>query len=160
MVIRPQSDLVYLSRYTLFISNALKSKTGGSLLSSVTVNLTTSIDPADKFPRVSDDSLLTIVQEKTFRYFWEFGHPVSGMARTQLIGRPGDFRRNRIWHHVHPGSVERKFISRAEGLDRMLTITDFLLIRRSGSTAPGRTGSAALPASQSSSAPTITGAIW
>ncbi len=128
MVIRPQSDLVYLSRYTLFISNALKSKTGGSLLSSVTVNLTTSIDPADKFPRVSDDSLLTIVQEKTFRYFWEFGHPVSGMARERnssgdLVTSGGTgFGIMSI-----PVAVERKFISRAEGLDRMLTITDFLL---------------------------------
>jgi hypothetical protein len=30
---------------------------------------------------MSDDELLTSVQEATFRYFWDFGHPVSGLAR-------------------------------------------------------------------------------
>ena len=29
----------------------------------------------------TDDELLTSVQEATFRYFWDFGHPVSGLAR-------------------------------------------------------------------------------
>jgi len=30
---------------------------------------------------LSDDELLDLVQKQTFRYFWDFGHPVSGMAR-------------------------------------------------------------------------------
>ena len=30
---------------------------------------------------LSDDELLTLVQKQTFRYFWDFAHPVSGMAR-------------------------------------------------------------------------------
>lgn len=30
---------------------------------------------------LSDESLLDLVQRQTLRYFWEFGHPVSGMAR-------------------------------------------------------------------------------
>lgn len=30
---------------------------------------------------LSDDQLLDIVQKQTFRYFWDFAHPVSGMAR-------------------------------------------------------------------------------
>jgi len=30
---------------------------------------------------LSDTALLTLVQKQTFRYFWEFSHPVSGMAR-------------------------------------------------------------------------------
>ena len=30
---------------------------------------------------LSDDQLLDIVQKQTFRYFWNFAHPVSGMAR-------------------------------------------------------------------------------
>ena len=28
-----------------------------------------------------DDRLLDLVQRQTLNYFWEFGHPVSGMAR-------------------------------------------------------------------------------
>ncbi len=30
---------------------------------------------------LSDSSLLTLVQKQTFRYFWDFAHPTSGMAR-------------------------------------------------------------------------------
>ncbi len=30
---------------------------------------------------LSDSALLDVVQKQTFKYFWEFGHPVSGMAR-------------------------------------------------------------------------------
>ena len=30
---------------------------------------------------MTDDELLTMVQEYTFRYFWDFAHPVSGLAR-------------------------------------------------------------------------------
>ena len=30
---------------------------------------------------LSDDALLERVQRQTFRYFWEFAHPVSGLAR-------------------------------------------------------------------------------
>ncbi|MEJ2433520.1 MAG: glucoamylase family protein [Pseudolabrys sp.] len=31
--------------------------------------------------RLCDDALLDLVQQQTLAYFWEFGHPVSGMAR-------------------------------------------------------------------------------
>jgi len=31
--------------------------------------------------RLSDAELLDAVQRRTFRYFWDFGHPVSGLAR-------------------------------------------------------------------------------
>lgn len=30
---------------------------------------------------LTDDQLLELVQKQTFRYFWEFAHPVSGLAR-------------------------------------------------------------------------------
>ena len=30
---------------------------------------------------LSDDELLEEVQRQTFRYFWDFAHPVSGLAR-------------------------------------------------------------------------------
>jgi hypothetical protein len=37
---------------------------------------------ATKRPReLSDSALLDLVQKQTFRYFWDFAHPVSGMAR-------------------------------------------------------------------------------
>jgi hypothetical protein len=31
--------------------------------------------------KLSDASLLDLVQRQTFRYFWDFAHPVSGLAR-------------------------------------------------------------------------------
>jgi hypothetical protein len=31
--------------------------------------------------RIADTALLTLVQKQTFQYFWDFAHPVSGMAR-------------------------------------------------------------------------------
>src|SRR4051794_31077807 len=30
---------------------------------------------------LTDDQLLDLVQKQTFRYFWDFAHPISGMAR-------------------------------------------------------------------------------
>lgn len=30
---------------------------------------------------LTDDELLTKVQSQTFRYFWDFAHPVSGLSR-------------------------------------------------------------------------------
>ena len=30
---------------------------------------------------LSDSALLDLVQKQTFKYFWDFAHPVSGMAR-------------------------------------------------------------------------------
>lgn len=47
---------------------------------------TTIVDP-DRIParevisNLSDEQLLDEVQRQTFRYFWDFAHPVSGMAR-------------------------------------------------------------------------------
>ncbi|MFT3949361.1 MAG: glucoamylase family protein [Agriterribacter sp.] len=38
-------------------------------------------DAAKRPKNLSDSALLDVVQKQTFRYFWDFGHPVSGMAR-------------------------------------------------------------------------------
>jgi exo beta-1,2-glucooligosaccharide sophorohydrolase (non-reducing end) len=77
---------------------------------------------------MTDDELLTMVQEASFRYYWDGAHPVSGMARENL---PGD---DRIIATGASGfgimalivGVDRQFITRQQGLDRLLTITHFL----------------------------------
>lgn len=46
-----------------------------------TSNQASVFNPADRPQNLSDTALLELVQKQTFRYFWEFGHPVSGMAR-------------------------------------------------------------------------------
>ncbi len=77
---------------------------------------------------MTDDGLLTMVQEGCFRYYWEAGHPVAGMAIEIL---PGDE------NLVALGSsgfgimalvvgVDRGFITREQGVERMLKITRFL----------------------------------
>ncbi len=38
-------------------------------------------DPLQRPKNLSDSALLDLVQRQTFRYFWNFAHPVSGLAR-------------------------------------------------------------------------------
>jgi hypothetical protein len=38
-------------------------------------------DPLSRPKNLSDSALLDLVQKQTFRYFWDFAHPVSGMSR-------------------------------------------------------------------------------
>jgi len=89
--------------------------------------LLTGVDSIPKFPVISDEELLTLVQQQTFKYFWDFGHSVSGMARERSSS--GDV--------VTTGgtgfgimamivAVERGFISRTQALERIQTIVTFL----------------------------------
>ena len=84
---------------------------------------------------LSDEALLDEVQRQTFNYFWDFAHPVSGMA---LERSDKDAYGTEGWEIVTSGGsgfgimamivgVERNFISRAEAVERLHTITDFLL---------------------------------
>lgn len=127
VVIQPSGTLSFLSKYVISVSTALKSAAGASLRTAVSTNFITKIDSADKFSRISDDALLDLVQKQTFKYFWDFGHPVSGMAR----------ERNTSGETVTTGgtgfgvmsiiaAVNRNFITRAQGLQRINTIVDFL----------------------------------
>ncbi|CAG4990095.1 hypothetical protein DYBT9275_00451 [Dyadobacter sp. CECT 9275] len=38
-------------------------------------------NPAARPKNLSDTALLELVQRQTFRYFWDFGHPISGLSR-------------------------------------------------------------------------------
>jgi len=77
---------------------------------------------------MSDDELLTMLQEACFRYYWEGAHPVSG---TSLENIPGD---DRIVATGASGfgimalivGVDRGFISREQGLERLTKIIGFL----------------------------------
>jgi hypothetical protein len=41
----------------------------------------TSFKASDRPRNLSDSALLDLVQKQTFRYFWEFAHPISGLSR-------------------------------------------------------------------------------
>lgn len=126
IVISPTA-LQAITKYTLAVSTELRSKANAQLQSAVEVQLTTAIDPADKFPVISDDALLDLVQKQTFKYFWEFGHPTSGLAR----------ERNTSGDVVTTGgsgfgimaivvAADRQFIAKADALARMQKIVGFL----------------------------------
>lgn len=127
IVIQPTLSLNGITLYMIDVSTSLKSVAGGTLLSAVNVKMTTAIDSTDKFSQITDPELLTLVQKQTFKYFWDFGHPTSGMAR----------ERNTSSDVVTAGGtgfgvmsilvgIERGFISRTEGLNRIVKITSFL----------------------------------
>ncbi len=127
ILIIPSSPLQGLAKYTLDITTDLTSKNKGKLQSAITVNLTTKIDSSRKFTAISDDALLTLVQQQTFKYFWDFGHPVSGLARERntsgdvVTSGGSGFGIMSIITGVH-----RNFITRAQGLARMQTMVSFL----------------------------------
>ena len=90
------------------------------------------IKPVGIIKNLSDKALLDVVQRQTFRYFWDFGHPVSGLARE---------RSNKSYNYgpevVTIGgsgfgimgivvATERKWITREQADDRMLKIVRFL----------------------------------
>ncbi len=81
---------------------------------------------------LSDTALLELVQKQTFRYFWDFAHPVSGMARerSNITGEYG-------WETTTTGgtgfgilstivAVEREWITRDTAAKRLLKIVNFL----------------------------------
>ena len=127
VIITPKSALNSISKYSLQVLPDFLSKVNTKLNTNIQLNLTTAVDNSDKFPIISDSLLLDLVQRQTFKYFWDFGHPVSGMSR----------ERNTSGDLVTSGGtgfgimtiivgVERKFITRKQGLDRLNTMTDFL----------------------------------
>jgi hypothetical protein len=125
--ITPASALSTITGYTLIVARPLQSTKDSLLQSGLKLNLITSIDSTDKFPQITDSALLTLAEQQTFKYFYNFGHPVSGMAR----------ERNSDLQTVTTGGsgfgvmalvvgVQRNFISRAQGLSRIDTIVNFL----------------------------------
>lgn len=81
---------------------------------------------------LSDEQLLDLVQKQTFRYFWDFGHPVSGMAR-ERSNRSVDYGDEVVTTGGTGFGVmsiivasERKFITREQAAARTKKIVDFL----------------------------------
>ena len=72
-----------LPDYTLTwftVSSNLKSAKG-FVFDGFTNSFYTSLDSTYKFPPLSDDALLNLVQQQTLKYFVDFAHPACGMAR-------------------------------------------------------------------------------
>jgi hypothetical protein len=81
---------------------------------------------------LTDDQLLDLVEKQTFRYFWDFGHPISGMAR-ERSNRSFDYGDEVVTTGGTGFGVmativasERKFITREQAAARTRKIVDFL----------------------------------
>lgn len=82
---------------------------------------------------LSDADLLDLVQRQTLAYFWDFAHPVSGMARERSNPVPTyDYRETAAIGGTGFGlmallaGAERGFLPRAEVLERIHGIVGFL----------------------------------
>lgn len=88
--------------------------------------------PVARTKNLSDTALLELVQKQTFKYFWDFGHPVSGMARE---------RSNTSFNYGHEVvttggtgfgvmamvvAAERKWVPRDSVVARLLKMVKFL----------------------------------
>lgn len=119
----------HLNRYEDFLGES--GKTGYYKISAVDADYhesPLSAEVSATTRAMTDDELLTMVQEACFRYYWEGAHPNAGMA---IEITPGDE------NLVALGSsgfgvmalavgVDRGFITREQGVERMLKITRFL----------------------------------
>jgi hypothetical protein len=85
--------------------------------------------------RLSEESLLTLAQKQTFKYFWDGAEPHSGMAR-ERYHVDTDYSRNDR-HVVATGGsgfglmailvgIERDFVSRRAAVERLDRIVGFL----------------------------------
>jgi len=111
------------------------------------------IAPVGIVKNISDSVLLDIVQRQTFRYFWHFAHPVSGLARE----RDNTVKAEYYWDYINEAddepnlskstfgseacaiggtgmgilstvvAVNRGWIGRDTALSRLTKIVDFLI---------------------------------
>lgn len=92
-------------------------------------------DTATVIPRISDDSLLTLVEYNTFQYFWNGAEPTSGAARERY--HSDNIYPENDKHIVTSGGtgfgvmailvgIERGFITRKEGFDHLSKFVGWL----------------------------------
>lgn len=120
-IIVKTNNVVYPNKYTISFSNIFNEFKTQSVNFGVPVS------------RLSTDDLLTLVQKHTFKNFWDYAHPESGLTYEWV---QVDSETSTDTATTIGGSgfgvmailvgIERGFISRSEGLERINTIVDFL----------------------------------
>jgi hypothetical protein len=114
-----------LSEYTLNIDSG--SNLGGRIPTGFSSRFVTELDTTPKLPKISDDSLLNLVQKKTFDYFWSYAHPTSGLARERLgSGETVTSGGSGFGIMTIPVAIQRGFITRVQGYERINKIVNFL----------------------------------
>ncbi len=126
ITITSTQTLEHLHKYILSLAPNIEGQQG-ELFAGFSKYFYTALDPTPKFPLLSDDDLLTLVQQQTFKFFYDYAEPNSGMAR----------ERNGSGNLVTSGgtgfglmamvvAMERNFITRQQGVDRLNKIVTFL----------------------------------
>ncbi len=124
---KPSTKIPGLDSFHLSLGSSIRSVSGQNLSNPGERIYMSGIDSADKYPRITDEALLDSIQRRSLAFFWEFGHPVSGMAR----------ERNSSGDIVTTGGTgfgimamvacaNRGLISRTETRDRITKIVRFL----------------------------------
>ncbi len=127
VILQPAAPLAAITKYVVSVKNSLSSQRNTLLVNGTSVNFNTAIDSSNKFPVLSDSLLLDKIQQQTLKYFVDFGHPVSGLAR----------ERNSSGDIVTTGGsgfgimaivagINRNFITKSQGLAQMQKIVGFL----------------------------------
>jgi len=84
-------------------------------------------DEIDELLAMTDDQLLRSVQKATFRYFWDFAHPVSGLIRErETSGELVTMGGSGFGIMAILVGIENDFITREQGTIRTLKILRFL----------------------------------
>jgi len=91
------------------------------------------VEEVNGISKISDNDLLDLTQKETFKYFWDFAEPNSGAARERYLPNDPSFDSNIVslggtgfgLMGILVG-IERGFITREEGLQRLNKIFTFL----------------------------------
>ena len=125
LYIEPVEQLNPLATYRLFFEPGVN--LGGNFTERYSITFKTQIDSTPKFPIIPDEELLTLIQQQTFKYFWDYAHPVSGLIRERLgSGEVVTSGGSGFGMMAILVGIERDFITREQGFERLNTIVNFL----------------------------------
>ncbi len=130
IVLYCKSPLKYFTKYILALPTTLKSKSGALFTKYFSVQIRTGIDTTDKFNLLSENMLMDSVQYRNLQYFWNFAHPVSGLARERntsgdLVTSGG----SGMGVMAIVAGVNRNFIPRYNAVSHLTKMSNFLLYK-------------------------------
>jgi hypothetical protein len=119
-------SLSFMTKYSIHVNDGTFNEASFKL-DQIAKYFFTRIDPVPKYPVIDDDELLSLIQEQSFKYFWDFAHPVSGLI----------LERNTSGDLVTIGGtgfglmaiivgIKNNYISLEEGIQRIRKMVDFL----------------------------------
>lgn len=127
LTLTPADGLNSYAHYSLIVRPDLRSDRGAKITTGKVISITTGENRDDKFDRIDDEELLDLVQQQTFRYFWDYGHPTSGLARERSgSGNTVTTGGSGFGVMALIVAAERGFVTRTEAAERVARIVDFL----------------------------------